>query len=122
MKTILFSIGLIIIIWQLRKLLPSPKKLNAATNALLAEHYLSLIELVGENPFVEELKHGIVSAWHNSGFKNLSEDTVYEQFNQCTRFQQLNIIAMAFNENNINPSLNGEIWREVKNPALNRSR
>jgi len=99
-------------------MLPSPKILNAVTNALLAEHSLSLIELVGENPYVNELKSGIVSAWRHSGFPNMKEEDIYEQFNHCTRFQQLNILAMAFNELNQDPMLPGEFWQSVKNPFL----
>ena len=118
MKIILFTIGLIIFIWLVKKSLPSPKVLNAATNALLAEHSISLIELVGENPYVKDLKSGIVNAWRHSGFPNMKEEDIYEQFNHCTRFQQLNILAMAFNELNHDPMLPGEFWQFVKNPFL----
>jgi hypothetical protein len=118
MKTLFFIIGFAIFFWTLKKLLPSPKKLNAATNALLAEHSISLIELVGENPFVKELKSGVVSAWRHSGFPNMNEEYIYERFNSFTRFQQLNILAMAFNELNQAPMLQGEFWQNVKNPLL----
>lgn len=118
MKTLFFLIGLVIFIWLLKKSLPSPKVLNASTNALLAEHSISLIELVGENPYVKDLKSGIISAWRHSGFPNMKEEDIYEQFNHCTRFQQLNILAMAFNELNQDPMLPGEFWQTVKNPFL----
>ena len=102
----------------MKKSFPSPKVLNAATNALLAEHYISLVELVGENPYVNELKSGVVKAWRHSGFPNMKEEDIYEQFNHSTRFQQLNILAMACNELNQDPMLPGEFWQSVKNPFL----
>lgn len=120
MKTITFIISLIAIIWLVKKSLPSPKILGAVTNALLAEHYLSLVELIGENPYVNELKSGIVAAWRHSGFPNMEEEDIYAKFNRCTRFEQLNILAMAFNELNDEPMLADEFWHSVKNPFLPR--
>ncbi len=120
MEKIIFIISLIVLIWFAKKLLPSPKILGAVTNALLAEHYLSLVELVGENPYVNELKSGIVKAWRHSGFPNMEEEDIYTKFNRCTRFEQLNILAMAFNELDDEPMLAGEFWHSVKNPFLPR--
>lgn len=92
------------------------KKIAAAYNAVLAEHKLGLIELIPLNPFSMELVDALVAAWRHSGFPKDERDYVLSRFNRCSRFQQLNLLAMAFNELGINPDLPGEFWRNVKNP------
>ena len=100
------------------KLKPHKAKHAAATNALLAEHVLGYIEIVPENPFVGELKNAVVQVWRYSGFPNMTVDQVCDRFNSMTRFQQLNFLAMAFNELGHHPMLENESWRPVKNPLL----
>jgi len=98
--------------------LPGKKKYDAATNALLVEHALGSIEFIPENPFAQQLKAAIVQVQRYALHRNVPEQKVYSDFNSYTRFQQLNIIAMAFNEVGIEPVLHGEYWQPVKNPFL----
>lgn len=96
---------------------PRPKKFNAATNALLAEHLLGLVELVPGNPFSKEIADTIVRLLLSSNLWT-SRDDVVAFFNSEPRFTQLNVIAMALNELGHMPLLSKEIWQPVKNPLL----
>lgn len=52
------------------------------------------------------------------GFPNMAEAAVVDKFNRHSRFEQLNVLAMALNELGHNPILQGELWHEVRNPFL----
>lgn len=97
---------------------PSPMTLNAATNALLAEHFLQYVELVPENPFAKRLMDKIVDVWRLSGFPSIKDAAVAESFNNESRFAQLNIIAMALNKLGQHPMLPNESWHPVSNPVI----
>lgn len=116
MDWIVYVVIFVLVVIFVRRLLPSPKNLGAATNALLAEHYLQSIELVPENPFTTELGNGIVNVFRLSGFPNIDDSAVFEKFNNSNRFVQLLLIAMALNEFGNQPKLQNEFWHPVKNP------
>jgi hypothetical protein len=100
--------------------LVAPKKLHApfVMNALLAEHSLSLIELVKENPFALSLRDAIVSVYRHSQPREMTFDEIARSFNEEGRLVQLNIIAMAFNELVRSPTLHNAEWLPVANPFV----
>jgi hypothetical protein len=53
-----------------------------------------------------------------SGFPNMSDDQVFDMFNNHERLSQLNLLALAFNEMGISPPVNGESWMPVRNPLM----
>ena len=118
MAWLFYLIIAVVVVISIKIILPSPKKLAAATNALLAEHILQHVELTPDNPFAKELRDKIVDVWRVSGFPNIEESMVVDSFNRRSRFVQLNIIAMAFNELGHDPMLPNEIWHSVSNPFV----
>lgn len=118
MDWLLYLVVAVVVIIAIKKMIPSPKKLDAATNALLAEHLLQYVELVPENSFAKELRDKIVDVWRLSGFPSIKDSAVAESFNNESRFAQLNIIAQAFNELGIYPMLPNEFWHPVSNPFI----
>jgi len=97
---------------------PIKGNIGSIHNALLAEHSLSLIELTPENPAANRLKKAVVKTYRVSGFPNHSEEAVAESFNALSRFEQLNILAMALNEMGWQPTLRQEQWMPVKTPFV----
>lgn len=118
MNWIIYAVIAIALIFIFKRLLPSPKSLNAATNALLAEHLLRRVELVQENQFAKELGEQIINVWRLSGFPNITDSAAIDSFNEESRFVQLNIIAMALNELGHSPHIANEYWQAVSNPLL----
>lgn len=102
--------------------LTAPKKddISHLHNALVAEHSLSLIELTPENPTAKQLKEAVVKTYRVSGFPNYSEDAVAKSFNALSRIEQLNLLAMAFNEMGLQPILRKERWMPVKDPFVDK--
>jgi hypothetical protein len=100
-----------------KKLFLSPKDFGAATNALLAEHYLS-----NATPEAKKRVAGLVmEVLKAGGFPNMPEDRLVGQFNRRERFIQLNVVALALERGGIHPRVQGEIWHSVRNPfQLNR--
>jgi len=112
------ALSVIGIIFVVRRLLPNKKKLAAATNALLAEYDIGLIELIPANPFAQELKNAIATVWQVSGFPSTSREEALRDFDSRSRFIQLNIIAMALETMGHQPMLPGEAWQYVRNPFV----
>ncbi len=101
--------------------LPGQEKFAAATNAILAEHLLFTVELVPQNPFAKFLMDQIISVCQASGVGNTGAVAI-DFFNARSRFEQLNLIAMALAELDQVPMLGREVWVPVRNPftaALN---
>lgn len=63
MSWLTYTLLAVVALFLLKKMLPSPRKLGAATNALLAEHLLQHVEFVPENPFARELKQAVINVW-----------------------------------------------------------
>jgi hypothetical protein len=119
MAWILYVIVAILLIAIIKRVFPSPGKLSIATNALLAEHVLTMVELVPENPFTGRLKNTIVDVWRSgSGFSSMTEESIVERFNSEPRIVQLNFVAMALNELGHEPLLPNEPWHSVVNPFI----
>jgi hypothetical protein len=97
-----------------RGFVPRTKNLPGANNAVLAEHALSLVELVPENPFARELARTIIQTLRPL---TSSEDRIVKTFNGEKRLIQLNMIsrALAYTQP---PDLPGEDWLEVRNPFI----
>jgi hypothetical protein len=95
-------------------------ELAVATNALLAEHYLSLHGVENDSPFSRQLADSVCSLSRASGFPNAAEDVVARQFNRHDRFTQLNVIAVALHHGGIEPPLPREFWRPIRNPFLSK--
>jgi hypothetical protein len=93
-------------------LLKGNKGFAAANNALLAEHMLPSLTTQQK----QRVQGQILHIYRAGGFPNISEDFVYTDFNSQPRLVQLNLIAMALNDLNIEPPLKGEFWNEVRNP------
>jgi len=91
---------------------------DSVWNALLAEHVLGHIELVPDNPVAKKLADALAEVWRNSGFPNITTKAVRDSFNGHTRFEQLNLVAMAMDRIGIKPMLDGEHWRSVSNPFM----
>lgn len=101
----------------LRGLLPSPLQLNAATNALLAEHLLQFVELVPENTFAAELRDRVIVVWSRiSGKENLPADRAAHEFNSSERVVQLNVLAVALHSLKHTPMLPAERWCQIRDP------
>ena len=96
------------------------RDLDRVHNALLAEHSMSLTELDPENSFAATLKGAVIKTYRVSGIQNYSPDTAADSFNELSRFEQLNILAMALNEMGHSPVLRGAHWMPVKNPFGDR--
>ena len=92
----------------------------AAVNALIAEHALSLVELVPQNPFAKQLKDGIHRGVLAGTRGTRDSDWWLKQFNHADRLVQLNFVAIGFNELEEAPSLPREYWRAVRNPMVVR--
>ena len=99
--------------WLRRFFLPR-RDLAAANNALLAEHELSLVELVPENPFARQLATNILRTLTPL---NDSDETLTREFNESTRMMQLVMVAHAFAHIKP-PSLEGESWHRVDDPFV----
>ena len=112
MEWLLWVVLVIVAVFAAKKLFLSPKDFGAATNALLAEHYLSSARPEAKKRIaslvIEVLKAG--------GLPNLPEDRLFRQFNRQERFVQLNVIALALERGNIQPGIQGEMWHLVRNP------
>ena len=65
-----------------------------------------------------ELRDKIVDLWRLSGFPSMEDSDVVAIFNIDSRFEQLNIFAMARNELGHRPMLQNESWRSVRNPFM----
>jgi len=115
--TFAFIVAVIYFVWRWRNFF-RPSTHSAMTNALFAEHALSLIELVPENPFSTELGRQIVRTLQRGIPGQSSDREVITMFNCESRFVQLNIIAMAMNDLHQYPPLIGEHWQYVKNPFV----
>ena len=98
--------------------MPTTDSAGFPTNALLAEHSLSLIELVPENSFARSLNDAIVAVYQNAGFRSLAFEDVVRRFNGETRLVQLNIVAVALKELGHPPILSGAEWIPVINPLV----
>jgi hypothetical protein len=99
--------------WLRRFFLPRGD-LAAANNALLAEHELSLVELVPENPFACQLATNILRTLTPL---NDSDETLTREFNESTRMVQLVMVAHALAYIKP-PSLEGESWHRVDDPFV----
>jgi hypothetical protein len=89
-------------------------KLNAAVNALLAEHLLSYVELAPQNPYAKTLADAMLAAAKARAPKNFDAARFSEEFNAAPRFTQLNVIASGFQELGRAPQ--GASWRRVRKP------
>jgi hypothetical protein len=68
-------------------------KINAAINALLAEHLLSYVELAPQNPYAKTLADAMLAAAKSRAPKKFDAAQFAEEFNTAPRFTQLNVIA-----------------------------
>jgi len=93
-------------------LFPSTK-LNAAVNALLAEHLLSYVELTPQNPYARTLADAMLAATQSRA-KGFDAARFTDQFNAAPRFTQLNVVASGFQELGRTPQ--GTSWRRVRKP------
>jgi hypothetical protein len=118
MEWLIYALLAVVAVILLKRFLPSPKQFGPATNALLVEHALGLIELVPQNPFATRLKDAVVAVWRAAGFPRSTEEVVRDAFNRADRLVQLNILAMAFNELGHQPMLPNEFWHPVGNPFV----
>ena len=89
-------------------------KLNAAINALLAEHLLSYVELAPQNPYAKSLADAMLTAVKSRAPKKFDGEQFTEEFNAAPRFTQLNVIASGFQELGRTPQ--GASWRRVRKP------
>lgn len=89
-------------------------KLNAAINALLAEHLLSYVELAPQNPYAKTLADAMLVAAKSRAPKKFDAERFAEEFNAAPRFTQLNVIASGFQELGRAPQ--GASWRRVRKP------
>jgi hypothetical protein len=101
-----------------RSMLPFQKELAAASNALLAEHYLAAHNLAAVSPFSKALADRVCDMCRAMGFPNATEELIAEQFNNRDRFTQLNVIALALHHGGVAPPLPREFWRPPRNPFL----
>lgn len=108
------ALGALLIIRYVRR---SSKGFAVATNALLAEHFLSG-RLHSDPSFRQALVVGIHDVLRAGGFPGASDDMVERMFNKETRFVQLNIIALALERMGHLPAISGEIWYAVRNPFI----
>ena len=99
----------------------SSRSYLAALNALLAEHALSLIELVPENSFALRLREGIIAAGRVGSHTTFDQDAWIQGFNYESRIVQLNLVAFGLSELGMQPMLAGEYWRPVRNPFVLRN-
>jgi hypothetical protein len=114
-------VAVIIFLWRRRSgrnLLPFQKELAAASNALLAEHYLAAHDLSATSPFSKALADTVCNVWRASGFPNTSDEDIAGSFNNCDRFTQLNLVALALYHASTAPLLPREFWRPPRNPFL----
>lgn len=92
----------------------SSTKLNAAINALLAEHLLSYVELTPQNPSAKALAEAMLNVSKSRAPKEFDAARFIEAFNAAPRFTQLNVIASGFQELGRTPQ--GASWRRVRKP------
>src|SRR5579863_495473 len=106
-----------IFLWRSRRN-ALPFRLAAATNALLAEHYLAAHDLALLSPFSKALADQVCDMCRASRFPNATDALIAEQFNKRDRFTQLNVIAMALHHGGVAPPLPWEVWRPARNPFV----
>lgn len=87
-------------------------------NALLAEHYLSFVELAPENPFAAELSNKVIDNLRRGFIGSSSDAELIEHFNSSPRMQQLNLLANALDGLGRTPRTDAEGWRDVQKPFL----
>lgn len=95
----------------------SGKGFAAATNALLAEHFLARHLHIDPN-FEPALVGAVHEVMRSGGFPGLSDKLVERFFNNSERFIQLNIIALAIERMGHLPPIEGEVWCSVRNPSV----
>lgn len=92
---------------------PGKTKMEVSANIINAaynlEHLPPDINRRAFNDIIEKLQHG---------FNQKDHEEAYLMFLGESRKIQLNILALAYNNINIAPLINGEYWRYVKNPFL----
>src|ERR1700680_2974502 len=92
----------------------SSTKLNAAINALLAEHLLSYVELAPQNPYAKTLADAMLTAAKSRAPKKFDAERFTEEFNVAPRFTQLNVIAPVSQKWGRPPR--GASWRRFRKP------
>lgn len=87
--------------------------MRLATNALLAQHTLSDLDLTDEmkaaimNEVIQILK---------SGLPGITTEAAIQRFSRLEIVQQFNLVAMALNNMGIPPLVIGEEWANFRNP------
>lgn len=110
-----FLIAVIIGIF-IKRIILMQTNFGPASNALLAEHYLSTIALDLDYTFSKELGKEIADICRLAGFPMAKDSLIFRQFNRSSRFQQLLLIAMALDKIDHQPKLPNEYWHSVRNP------
>jgi hypothetical protein len=101
-----------------RGVLPLHKEISAASNALLAEHYLAAQDLAAVSPFSKALADRVCDVFRASGFPRDTDESIAELFNDNDRFTQLNVIALTLRHDGVEPLLPREFWWPLRNPFL----
>lgn len=90
------------------------KGFSTATNALLAEATLPKLDASQRN----RIKSKVLQVLKSGGMARHSDEYLSSFFDRQPRLVQLNFVAIACQELNIKPAIDGEIWCDVKNPFL----
>lgn len=92
---------------------PGKTKMEVAANIINAFYNLNnLPPEINKKAF-----HDIIDKLQR-GFNQKTPEDAYLMFLEESRKTQLNILALAYNNINIAPLLNGEYWRYIKNPFI----
>src|ERR1700680_3753003 len=89
-------------------------KLNAAINALLAEHLLSYVELASQNPYAKTLADAMLGAAKSRAPKKFDAERFTEKFTAPPRFPRLKVLASVFKKWAGTPG--GACWRRFRKP------
>lgn len=85
-----------------------------ANNAHLAE--LAIVALSQSDR--KRVAAQVAEITRRSGFRNMTDEQVFEMFNDKERLSQLNLLALAFHELGFPPPVAGESWMPVRNPLM----
>ncbi len=114
---LIWTVLVVALLVLVRRIRVSPKDFAAATNALLAEHHLSL-RLSETSEYPKQLAELLRNVTRATGFPNATDELVFGSFDRRDRFVQLNLIALALDHAGIDPEIPGEKWYPFRNPFL----
>ncbi|MCM2681234.1 hypothetical protein [Echinimonas agarilytica] len=88
------------------------KAKDQAENALLAEYTLPKLDGLCKQQLVEQLEFILRAA----GLPSVTQRNIRTTFNNYSRLQQLNLVALALQDLDIAPALDNEVWNNIRDP------